>query len=455
MDKQILDEYTNLFLKEYAQTYNGLFLHPEAGRDSKINESLDNIKADLKNIDDILITTGQSVNDLLTNTVNRLAEVKKCIISEKERYQDIQMLCNKYTDFDNVKTMDDVTFTGNGAIENGVYQASTRAIKKDELTVTSILGNGYEGNKFVYNNYEYQNTIYDTSIRENMTDSKISTYYEYSRITVQNVQTENISYFNKDSENARCTMTFRASDVINYIDISTEDLGINVTAIQYSTDGIKYIDLNLPEKLVLNDKLEGYNNYGYVYGSGLIAIPPCIYFKITLESTKNKNDIIAYEKTLFENEKEIIQDNAAPITNTATVVVDSAKRCAIKINDISAYYKQYVPSTTIQSSELISAPCYSIGFFANVYIPDGFGLRNDNAVQFFMTINGKRYEMVPMNSHSNGTKVIRFSGGKSNTSYTKLINEKITSAVLTIVMNGQSYVTPYVSNIKILMGGEI
>ena len=47
MDKQILDEYTKLFLEDHKQSYEGLFLHPEAGRDSKINESLINIKEDL------------------------------------------------------------------------------------------------------------------------------------------------------------------------------------------------------------------------------------------------------------------------------------------------------------------------------------------------------------------------------------------------------------------------
>ena len=57
----------------------------------------------MNNIDNILIESGRSVDALLENTINRLSEIKKCIITEKERYQDIQMLCNKYTDFDNVK----------------------------------------------------------------------------------------------------------------------------------------------------------------------------------------------------------------------------------------------------------------------------------------------------------------------------------------------------------------
>ena len=456
MDKQILDEYTKLFLEDHTQYYNGLFLHPEAGRDSKINESLTNIKSDLNNIDNILMETGASVDSLLTSSVERLAEIKKCIIAEKERYQDIQMLCNKYTDFDNIKTMDNISFTGNGAVTDGVYHAAESRTIKSNLRIVNVDGNGYEGNRFVYNNYEYQEDTYDTSIRNNMIDNKISTYYEYSRITVQNVQTETITYFNKDSEKVRCTMSFFSENITNYITVSTEDLGISIVGIQYSSDGIKYKELPLPNKQIpINDKLSAYDDYGYVYGEGLISIPGSQFFKITFESNRNKEDIIAYEKTIFNNEEQVNTGNASnliPKTSTSTCVVDGAKRSAIKINDISAYKKSYNPKTMFVSSELITAPCYSIGLFANVYVPYSLP---ENAVQFILTINGVDYEVVPINGHSNGIKIIRFSGGRSSTAYTEFISEKIISAKLTIIMEGTSNATPFVNNIKVLMGDEI
>ena len=452
MDKQILDEYTKLFLDDHKQNYEGLFLHPEAGRDSKINESLTNIKEDLNNIDNILIETGNNIDALMTNSVKRLAEVKKCIISEKERYQDIQMLCNKYTDFDSVKSLDNVQFKGNGSIKNGIYQAAELSINKTKINVNSVSGNGYEGNKFVYNNYEYQQDTYDTSIRTNMTDTKISSYYEYSRITVQNVQEEVITYFNKDSERVRCTMTFQAASQVNYIDINTEDLGVSIVDIQYSNDGIKYNSLNMKEKISINNKLDSYENYGYVYGAGFVNIPSCYFFKITFESDKTKDDVIAYEKTVIKNEDKVEQNNAVPKTTTSTYVVKSARRSAIKINDISAYKVNYNTRSLFTSEELITSHCYSIGIFANVYVPEGL---SEDSVQFRLTINGIDYNVVPMNSHSNGTKIIRFSGGKSNTAYTTLINEKIISAQLSIILNGNSIMTPFINNIKVLIGGEV
>ena len=446
MDKQILNEYNDLFLNNYDQNFQGLFFHPEDGRDLKLNESLDNIKTDITNINNLLINTGISVDNLLVSTVNRLDEVKKSIITEKERLQDIQMLCNKYMDFDNINTVDSLVFEGSYTEDNNNYMASEQRTQKIKLKILDIYGNGYEGNKYVYNNYEYQQDTYDTSFRENIIDNKISTYYEYSRITIQDLLDENNTYFNKDSEYAQCTISFEAEDFVNYINVNTEDLGIEVIGIQYSFDGIKYNSINMTNKMSINNKLDSYNNYGYVYGSGIIYIPACHFFKLTFITTKNKDDVIAYEKTIFENTEDI------PTVLTSTYIVPSAKRSSIKINDISAYKKIYNTKTKIQSKELLSMDCYSIGLFANVYIP--YGLDN-TAVKFKLTINGIDYDIVPINSNVNGIKIIRFSGGKSSTRYTQLISEKIHSAYLTIIYSNTADVSPVVNNIKVLIGGEL
>jgi hypothetical protein len=106
----------------------------------------------------------------------------------------------------------------------------------------------------------------------------------------------------------------------------------------------------------------------------------------------------------------------------------------------------------METDELITAECFSISVFANVYIPQGL---SNSAVKFILTINGVDYEVVPINSDLNGVKVIRFSGGKSNSAYTKIIDEKIKSAKLTIIFKNQSSVTPMINNIKVLAGGEI
>lgn len=458
MDKQILNEYRDIFLSDFTQLYNGLFFHPEAGGDNKLNESLNNIYLDTIKIDDILVNTGVAIDDLLNNTVARLEEVKKCIISEKERYQDIQMLCNRYTDFDNIKTLDNITFQGSHTYENGTISAPTKKITKVDFKVISVDGNGYEGNDYVYNNYEYQKDTYDTSLRENINDKKINTYYEYSRITIPNDSAETNTYFNKDNAKARCTMSFEASDFINYLDINTEDTGLSITNIRHSMDGIKYYDLHLPSKLTINDKLDSYESYGYVYGTGIISLPLCKYFKITFETNKNKDDVIAYEKTVFDNTMMTNDSNSTivggkiPTTTTSTFIVNGAKRSAIKLNNIIAYKKVYNEKMQIGSNELMTGDGFSISLFANVYLPEDL---DDRAVQFSLLVNGIEYPVVPINSNLNGIKVIRFSGGKSKTTYTQLINETIKSAKLYIKFSNKASSTPFVNNIKILIGGEV
>ena len=459
MDKQILDEYQKILLGEYKQNYEGLFFHPESGGDDKLNYALYDIYKDLITVDDHLINTGNAINDLMNNTIARLEEVKKDIMLEKERYQDIQMLCNKYTDFDNVKTLNDITFEGSYTYENEAIYGPIKRNSKVDINILHIDGNGYEGNKYVYNNFEYQEDTYDTSVRRNIFDNKINTYYEYSRITIQNDLEETNTYFNKDNTKARCTMSFAAKEAVNYIEISTEDSGISISNIQYSLDGIKYFDLKLKSKISINNKLDSYDNYGYIYGSGIISIPLSKYFKITFETDRDTEDTIAYEKSIIVGEEidhSIIATgeyySVQPLVETSTYIVKGAKRSTIRINDISAYKRVFSEKMQIVSDELITTDAFSISIFSNVYVPEEL---DDRAVKFTLVVNGISYEMVPINSNLNGTKVIRFSGGKSSSIYTKLINEVIKSARLVITFSNKSTCTPYINNLKILIGGEI
>lgn len=459
MDKQILDEYQKILLGEYKQNYEGLFFHPESGGDDKLNYALYDIYKDLITVDDHLINTGNAINDLMNNTIARLEEVKKDIMLEKERYQDIQMLCNKYTDFDNVKTLNDITFEGSYTYENEAIYGPIKRNSKVDINILHIDGNGYEGNKYVYNNFEYQEDTYDTSVRRNIFDNKINTYYEYSRITIQNDLEETNTFFNKDNTKARCTMSFAAKEAVNYIEISTEDSGISISNIQYSLDGIKYFDLKLKSKISINNKLDSYDNYGYIYGSGIISIPLSKYFKITFETDRDTEDTIAYEKSIIVGEEidhSIIATgeyySVQPLVETSTYIVKGAKRSTIRINDISAYKRVFSEKMQIVSDELITTDAFSISIFSNVYVPEEL---DDRAVKFTLVVNGISYEMVPINSNLNGTKVIRFSGGKSSSIYTKLINEVIKSARLVITFSNKSTCTPYINNLKILIGGEI
>lgn len=458
MDKQTLDNHMSYVKNKYDKNYTGFSMHPEEGMETKLNDELINIQNDLTQIDNALIAAGTQVYNLMTKTLLRLDNIHTSIMTEKERFQDMQMLCNKYNDYDQVKLLKESDFQGKFNYEDGIFSPPVSNEKSVKLHVIDVFGNGYEGNKYVYKDYAYTNKTLDTSIRTNITDSKVTSYYEYSRVTVSNAEENIISDFNKDNKEAVCTITFHAEEPVNEINIRSDNSDILIINIAYTLDGLTYTDLSLPY-LSINNKLDSYENYGYIYGSGKIVFPEKVpMFKITFQSNGYNNDEIAYEKTLlvyedyYDETGYSISPDPIDVFTQITTPVESAKRHVIKLNEIDAGFYQYENKSKMQTYELINQDTYAIAVFANVYIPSGL---TDDSVKFTLTINGIDYEVVPINSHLNGTKIIRFSTGNSSNVYTQRIGEKIKSAYLTISFSNETKLAPRVNNVKILLGGEL
>ena len=430
-------------LSEKTIDTSNAFLHPEEYGNSKINNALEN---GFKYIEEIYNTTTElanKVDTLLNRSIERLETVSDIITSEKERLQDISMLCNAKTDYDNAIPLTDYYFTGNFEYQNGVFSSKTTQSTSTVATVIDVTGNGYEGNKYVLQNKSYLEDILSTSNRNAIVDNNISTYWEYSRITASNTEEDLLTDFNTDSSEAKCTITLKFDQISNELAIKSSIEGLKVVAIRYSNDNLTYKDLNIMP-FSLNNKEDSYKNQDYIYGSNIIAFPDSLYVKITFESKGYLNDTIAFNKVIAENDK----------TSTLTTIVSTAKRHVIRINNIESKRKQYIKESAFKTKELITnkKDIYAISVFANIYLPNN--ISEDN-VSFILTVNGIDYNIKPVNSYSDGIKIIRFSQGKMPVEYTKYIGEKITSAYLTVVIKSKNKLTPYVNNIKVLLGGEI
>lgn len=252
-----------------------------------------------------------------------------------------------------------------------------------------------------------------------------------------------IADFNTDTSESKCTVTLKFNEITNEIAIKSTLDKLKVTAIKYSKDNITYTDLNvLP--FTLNNKEDSYKNQGYIYGSNIIAFPDSLYLKITFESIGYLDEKICFERVVAE-------DNT---TNAITTYVPTAKRHVIRINDIETKRKRYAKTSVFKTDELITNKndIYAISIFANIYLPNNLP---EDYVKFTLTVNGSDYEVLPINSYSNGTKIIRFSQGKIPVEYTKYIGEKITSAYLTVTIKSKEKITPYINNLKVLLGGEV
>ena len=450
MDKSILDEKRALLLSDYTPKYEQLYIHPEEGEDFRINSALEDIKSDIDKIDKLLIDKGNAVNDLLADTIDRLDLVKSKILTEKERIQDIKMLCNKYTDFDKVITIDNKNAYGQYNYADNSFLSQVKSYKKNVLHIDDIVGNGSEGNKYIFLNGSYVQDSLNTANRMALIDGSVNSYWEYQRITASATEKYLIHDFYPDSEEAKCTITLISTDKMNQLQILTPIDSTKVIGLQYSNDNINYTAMTIPD--ITFDKLDSYENTGYVYGSNIISLPNCYCAKITLQSNSSSNDIVAYERSMFTDDT--FDKEEANDVQTETTFIESAKRHVIKINDILAYSNLYAGNSYFKTDNLVDGTddVYAVSVFANVYLPSQL---SDDSVEFILTVNGVDHEVQPINSELDGVKIVRYSKGKSKTEYTDLTDEVINSVVLTVKIKSSKNLTPYINNVKVLLGGEI
>lgn len=165
-----------------------------------------------------------------------------------------------------------------------------------------------------------------------------------------------------------------------------------------------------------------------------------------LETNKRSNANIDF------NEEPIVNSDLFE-TKTETTVLQSARRHAIKINDIVFERNQYQSESIIKSGQLLKQSVKAVAVFANEYVPAHFP--DENYIRYYLIANGEEVEVSPINLHKPGTKIIKTSDYFTSSDSTHYIKEKITSLYLKIVIRTpNSSETPFLSNLKILVGGN-
>lgn len=426
--------------------FTPIYIHQEEEPNiDELNENANNIILDIQQIDDEIIESSKKIQGLLESTKLRLSNIKDYLSAEKERQEDMNILCNRYTEFSSVLTLKDDDYKGDLVLDNGVLSAKINSEQTIKISVLDINGNGYEGNKFVYSDNDFLENTMNSDNRSAITDNNYSTYYEYSRITVNNTIDGAPILFNKDSTEAKCSIELKADKNINKLLIYSDRDDLVLSKVFTSQDGLIY-KLDKEYNIAINERYERYNNQNYVYGSGVIAFEPCSYVKLFFESKGYTNDTIAFVNTFYNS----VGNNSSVIKKTEKV--DSAKRHVVKINDIKAFSNKYSKGTMI-SKELIDTPISTIALYCNEYINKDYTISNN--VSYFLIINGNEYEIQPINSHRDGKKIIRMSAQSYKSDHIIYLNENIKSAKLKIVINtANQNVSPYISDIKILIGGS-
>lgn len=425
--------------------FNPIYLHQEEEADiTELNANTENIVKDIEAIDNSLINSATKLRNLLENTKLKMNNIKEQLTAEKERQEDMNILCNRYTDFASVINLTNNDFSGDLSFDNNIVSGKVITLDKVNCNIIDINGNGYEGNSYVYSEDKFIDESLTTSNRQAIIDNNLATYYEYSRITTNATVDGAPVAFNKDSVEAECSIELKCEKLINKLLITSDRDDIILSKVFTSPDGLTY-KLDKEYNISMNERYERYNNQSYVYGSGIIAIEPSRYVKLFFKSNGTTNETIAFVNTFYNSSG----DNATLIKKIEKV--DNAKRHVIKINDIGTYSCKYDKGHLV-SKELIEDPINTIALYCNEYINNNYSI--DNNVTYYLIINGTEYEIQPINSHRNGKKIIRMSAQSYKSDHVTYINENIKSAKLKIVINSTNQdITPYISDIKILIGG--
>ena len=454
--KTMKEEYVNMLLSKDTEKANRIFnsstdtpvtepleIHPEEEIQKEIIENqFTDIIVDMQSLNYEVLEATKNYTSLMTDIVTRLNAVDTALEAERNRIQDMNIICGNYNEFTTVKQIKTSDVYGTvGLLGDYIFTAHTDNASVGKFGVTFVEGNGFAGNKFVYNNKEYAINNMNTSNEQNIYDGDPLTIYEYSRLTSIGNKTETTpAEINFDKEEARCSINIRCEDTISMLHLDM-DSHVILEDVLYSDDGIIYKSAWTTPKEI-NNINQSYIDPNYIYGTGVISFPPSQFIKLQLASNGATDDKLAFLFTDASNAQQPIE---------RTIELPNAKRHVIRISDITAHVGIFSQGY-LQTKELITNPVQSIAVFANEYIPEYFP-DNKTYIQYILTVNGIDYDIVPINSEKTGTKIIRVSNYSIIDDYVVHINETIKSASLKVVINTMdSNVTPYVSNVKICFG---
>ena len=256
------------------------FLHPdEFPKEEDFKENFDTIKNNINFLCEKTEEISKDYNSFLNNIKEKTNSIRKKLNEEKERQEDINILCNKYSNFSKIITLTPKDLEGNIFFENNIMSASIENSEKVAINIINVNGNGFEGNKYVYVKNDFLDNSFKTDNRKSIHDNNLGTQYEYSRININSITKDYPIEFNKDDIFSQCVIEIAANKEINKFILYSDKNDLILDKIYTSSDGIMY-NLDQEYNIPINEKYEKYKNPNYVFGSGVITFTPSKFIKI-------------------------------------------------------------------------------------------------------------------------------------------------------------------------------
>lgn len=401
-----------------------------------VNKNIAEMYLDLSDINDKIVASGAAYANYRTTVNTRLDSIQERINEENERLQDTNMICGNISAFTAVKRLNASAFTGSFSYSDDgkTLFCPAEGLESVTYTILDISGNGIAGNKYVKPVTSANTDWVDTSNQDYLNDGDLTKYFEYSRYETTDESEKQDGIIHYDTEPCRCTIELYSSTQTTMIRVNSSDTDVVVEDIQVSNDGIYYTPA-LKKEVPVFDRQYSYNNYQYIYGSGILSFKPSHYIRITMRSNAKASD------TIYDPDAK------------NTPILSNTKRKVIRINEISLYDADFDVCDITSKDAIQRGSLTAIAVFSNVYIPNNF--KKGSYITMELNVNGTSYPIVPINSDDTGIKIIHYSKNRETQTggYVQYIKEPITSAYLHITMNPYNTVqTPFISNLKFCVG---
>lgn len=399
---------------EYDAIYDYESLHPEeVASDKKINKAFYEAGLDILSIDNEIAMLVQDYNDLLVNYEERIELIDQNIRTEKNRLEDYNLISGKYG-FDYYIDLKKENFQGNfDYYDSEDFSAYSSQAVQIEINMTSVTGNGYEGNKYAYRNEGFLIDINDTSNYEYPFDGNKNTYFEYSRINTSNKDIINED-FHYDDEACECSIVIESEGGIkmfNTIQVGTELSSLVLKKIDVSYDEgksfITYSDKEIPISNT-ETKYTSATNHSYT----VITFPNTNVVRLT-----------------FSSNISLIEKLAKKINEEEIEFVENAERKVILLNEITAYNNVRVSSQMVSDTFSINN-AHDIAIYSEekIYGSDEI----ESSIEYVLNINGADYPVIPINADRDGVQLIKTGDFVYYNPKATIITDKIASAYLTV-----------------------
>lgn len=287
---------------EPIYTYKGIHEYEETNV-REYNDMVNEVYHDINALTIGFRDCAKNYYNLMAETKERLSVIQEDLKIERDKLIDVNILCNKYTDFSTVMDLTDDDLYGSYSYENGIIASVIKGSSKIPYNIERIDGNGYEGNDYVYKDNKFVSASMNTNNREYIKDDSTITAFEYSRITASSSEKEIFQDVNLDSSEARVTLTLSSKSAFNKIIVASSSADAIITTISISDDNVHYKDI-MTTPIAINE-ISKFDTVNYTPGSGMLSFPSTHYVRLTMESNSVTDDIIAFEKIEIINDGKI------------------------------------------------------------------------------------------------------------------------------------------------------